>query len=458
MMNIMTNNYNSRTGQSLGMQLFYLQIALLPVVIIGIVFAGYKGIQWTELLSFRVDDGWCRTGIEGIGRHCFGDFGLAFNRGTFENVYVPGNLDATSTPLTAVIFEFFRLFSYDVSLTLYQGLMILSVFAPIFWSTSGFSLAIRFGASAILGLGSIGAITAIDRGNHVAIMVPLGLAYIISLEKKKWAQAVLFLTILSMLKFWGIMLIIGLLGHKRYRDSLKVALLTMFGSLGLLMFFPGDFHLKLTSMLASVSDNNYASKVAGYATSTHGLIKRMTCAMTTKDWCNTETHAKSLFSSSIVSLIIVLCLVGWCWWLLRVANAPIQIWGSSVLALTFMGVPDAPIYNTVFIVAIVALIFWSAFQQREDYDYGFKSVQSWRRSSTVLIWVVALTQLPMTIFIAYSGVGASKSVFASGTTDVPPFFRLDYWTSPALWLLFVIVTLFDGRGKVLPAVGKAANE
>jgi hypothetical protein len=360
----MTHQKVPDANQPLGMRILNLQMVLLPLVLLGIIIAGYQGIQWSELLSFRVDDGWCRTGLEGIGRHCFGDFGLAFNRGDFENVYEQGNFAATSTPLTAVIFEFFRLFSYDVALIIFQSLMILSVFAPIFWSTFGYGFATRFGASAILGIGSIGAITAIDRGNHVALLVPLGLAYIVALEKKKWAQAVLFLTILSMLKFWGILLIIGLISHKRYRDSAKVILLTVFGSLGLLMFFPGQFTLKLSSMLASVSDNDYASKVAGYATSTHGLVKRISCAATTKDWCNTETHAKSLFSSSIMSLIIILSLVAWCWWLFRIAKAPIQIWGTAVLALAFMAVPDAPTYNTVFIVAIVALIFWSSNQVR----------------------------------------------------------------------------------------------
>jgi len=451
----MTHQKVPDANQPLGMRILNLQMVLLPLVLLGIIIAGYQGIQWSELLSFRVDDGWCRTGLQGIGRHCFGDFGLAFNRGDFENVYEPGNFAATSTPLTAVIFEFFRLFSYDVALTIFQILMILSVFAPIFWSTFGYGLTTRFGASAILGIGSIGAITAIDRGNHVALLVPLGLAYIVALEKKKWAQAVLFLTILSMLKFWGILLIIGLISHKRYRDSATVILLTVFGSLGLLMFFPGQFTLKLSSMLASVSDNDYASKVAGYATSTHGLVKRISCAATTKDWCNTETHANSLFSSSIMSLIIILSLVAWCWWLFRIAKAPIQIWGTAVLALAFMAVPDAPTYNTVFIVAIVALIFWSSNQENH---VGNESglVRRWHRSSTALIWVVALTQLPMTI--VNFGAGASRSVFASGTTEISPFFRLNYWTTPTLWLLFVIVTLLEGCQSMNPKVRQVVRE
>ena len=427
---------------SLDLRLFHLQIALLPIVFLGIICAGYKGIQWSELLSFRVDDSWCRTGLEGIGRHCFGDFGLAYNRGDFPDVYVPGNFAATSTPLTAVVFEFFRLFPFDVALSIYQTLMILSVFLPIFWVSVRHSLVIRLGAASVLGVGSIGAISAIDRGNHVAFLVPLGIAYVISLEKKKWSHAVIFLTVLSMLKFWGIVLIIGLLGHRRYRDSAKVLFLTMAGSLGLLQFFPGGYHLKFSSMFASVSDHDYAAKVAGYATSTHGLLKRTTCALTTNDWCNTETHAKSMFSSTFFSLIIILCLVGWSWWLLRVSKAPVQIWGTSILALTFMAVPDAPTYNTVFIVAIVALIFWSS-NQGNNIESDAELSRTWHRSSTVLIWVVALTQLPMTIFVV-----GSKSVFASGTNDVPPFFRLNYWTTPALWLAFVIVTLLDGRQKV----------
>ena len=447
----MTNQKTSDNNKSLGLRIYRLQTALLPLVILGIIYAGYKGIQWSELLSFRVDDGWCRTGLEGIGRHCFGDFGLAFNRGNFENVYEPGNLDATSTPLTAVLFEFLRLFSYDVSLAIFQVVMVLSVCAPIFWSTSGHRWTTRFGASAVLGIGTIGAITAIDRGNHVALLVPLGLAYVISMEKRKWAQAVLFLTILSMLKFWGIVLVIGLIGHKRYRDSAKVVLLTVLGSLGLLAIFPGGFHQKLSSMLASVSDHNYAAKVAGYATSTHGLLKRTACALTTEDWCNTETHAKSIFSSTFFSLMIILCLVGWSWWLLRFAKAPVHIWGTSILALTFMAVPDAPTYNTVFTVAIVALIFWSS-NQTNTIEPNSELSRAWHRSTTVLIWVVALTQLPMTIFIAYSGV------FASGTNDVPPFFRLNYWTTPALWLVFVIVTLWEGRQSFDAAVRELVCE
>jgi len=453
----MSNHNNSQTNQPLGLRLYHLQIALLPIVIVGIIFAGYKGIHWSELLSFRVDDGWCRTGIEGIGRHCFGDFGLPYNRGNFQNVYEPGNMDATSTPLTAVIFEFFRLFPYDIALVIYQSWMILSVFLPIFLVSTSYSLAVRIGASTIIGVGSIGAISAIDRGNHVAVLVPLGLAYIISLEKKRWSQALLFLVILSMLKFWGIVLVIGLIANRRYRDSAYAILITALGSLGLLFFFPGGFSLKFSSMYDIVTDKNYAADVAGYATSTHGLVKRVACAFSTTDWCNTEVHARSIFSSSFFSLLIVLFLVGWCWWLLRIAKAPVEIWGASILALAFMAVPDAPTYNTVFAVAIAALLFWSS-NQLGTSDEKNRGARKWHRSSTTLVWIIALTQLPMTIFIAYTGVGDSKSVLASGTSDVPPFFRLNYWTTPTLWILFVIITLWDGGQKAGSEVGEVVYE
>ena len=73
-----------------------------------------------------------------------------------------------------------------------------------------------------------------------------------------------------------------------------------------------------------------------------------------------------------------------------------------------------------------------------------QSTKLWNKSGTTLIWALALSQIPMTIFISYTGVDGSGSIFASGTSDVPPFFRLNYWTTPALWISFVMVTIFEG--------------
>ena len=434
---------NHNSNQTLAVRVLNIQTALLPVVIFGVLIAGYKGLNWTEVFSFRVDDGWCRTGIEGIGRHCFGDFGLAFNRGNFSDVYSAGNLAAANSPLTALVFEFLRLFSYNIALAIYLGSLILSLFLSIYWATFGYPMAVRLSASAVLGIGGIGALSAIDRGNHVAILIPLGLAYVISLERGKWNQAVFCLVLISMLKFWGIILVIGLVSQRRYKDSLKAVFFSAFGTLALLAIFPGDFYEKISAMTKSVTNQDYAAKVSGYATSTHGLVKRISCSFSTEDWCNTEAHARSFLSSSLASLVIMILLIMWCIWLFRLAKAPLEIWGTAILTLPLMAVPDAPTYNTAFAVAICALLFWSSTRPNFSDDI-FQSNGQWKKSGNTLIWVIAISQIPITIFISYTGINGSGSIFSSGTSDVPPLFRLNYWTTPALWVLFLIVTIIEG--------------
>jgi len=36
----------------------------------GVLWTGYAGATYSEVISFRVDDGWCQTPNEGIGEHC----------------------------------------------------------------------------------------------------------------------------------------------------------------------------------------------------------------------------------------------------------------------------------------------------------------------------------------------------------------------------------------------------
>ena len=54
---------NYKSNQPLAVRVLSVQTALLPIVILGILIAGYRGLNWTDVFSFQVDDGWCRTGF-----------------------------------------------------------------------------------------------------------------------------------------------------------------------------------------------------------------------------------------------------------------------------------------------------------------------------------------------------------------------------------------------------------
>jgi len=44
----------------------------------GVLWTGYEGATYSEVISFRVDDGWCQTPNEGVGEHCFADYVTPF--------------------------------------------------------------------------------------------------------------------------------------------------------------------------------------------------------------------------------------------------------------------------------------------------------------------------------------------------------------------------------------------
>ena len=69
---------------------------LWPLAIAGIFVSSYLGVAPTAALSFGVVDGWCSQGSEGLGSHCFGDFGMPYSQSISPNgPYTPG----TSPPL-----------------------------------------------------------------------------------------------------------------------------------------------------------------------------------------------------------------------------------------------------------------------------------------------------------------------------------------------------------------------
>lgn len=122
--------------------LLWIQAALWPLVVASVVLYGYRSIHWSEVQVIHIVDGWCGVG-EGIDRHCFGDFGMPYNRGYQNSMYAPGNIAASLTPVVAFGFEMLRGFSYNTSLALYLVLLAACLVAPFFMYSSNVSRAKR---------------------------------------------------------------------------------------------------------------------------------------------------------------------------------------------------------------------------------------------------------------------------------------------------------------------------
>ena len=58
---------------------------LVTALSLGIFITSYTGKKATEILSFKLTDGHCKVGVEGVGTHCFGDFYYSLQYALSEN-------------------------------------------------------------------------------------------------------------------------------------------------------------------------------------------------------------------------------------------------------------------------------------------------------------------------------------------------------------------------------------
>ena len=393
----------------------------LILVLVGLMFHGYSGRTLTEVLSYQVQDNWCDIKNEGVGSHCFGDFGLPYYRGLAKSAYSPGNYAAANTPLTAALFEALRILPYNFSLFIYLLSLGASLFLPFLLMKSPTELGTRMNLAVLSGLFSIGGIAVLDRGNHVAWLVPLLILFLCAVQHEKWRQAMFFLTVMSMLKFWGLIFILVLLAKSRWREAIGSVFLTVFGSLGILALFPGKLSSSLDAMLDMAGNRDYANAVAGYSISLHSLVRRIDCLMTSSSWCNTRSQGSTFIGSSLLSMILAGLLSIICLLLVR-GGAPTIIWSASIISLGFLAVPEAPAYNLALVSAIVVLICVLPEPDRAG---------PWRFSSSALLIAVTVSTIPVTYFSTHT------SRFVLGNGDTPGIFRSDYWTTPIVWVFFL---------------------
>lgn len=408
-------------------------VIMLGLLIAGIVVLGYFGRTWTEAISFKVDDSWCKTGIEGLGRHCFGDFGLAYYRGYQPSAYLPNNYAAANTPMTALLFEILRLIPYNFALFAYLGGAVVALSYPIYAETRGLPTELRGLLILAISIVGAGSISALDRGNHVAFLVPLLYAYMTSIEERRWRKATYLLVCLAVLKFWGIIFVVALLLNRRFLESLKAVILTIAVSAVALVLFPGEFLSKIHAMTSMVTSKDYSNSIAGYSVSFFGLARRTGCLLSTDSWCNTKTYVGTFWTSTTALVVITFASL--------LVIAALHFTDTkhrfiSTLLISLFGVtlvPDAPRYNTVFAIVMVALVLRRIQSQTSGQDsWGIQDVLPW-----VLGLSVAALIFPLTL-----GTN-SLTRFSTGTGDSPLIARLDFWLVPLILIIVYAVAAFS---------------
>ncbi len=423
------NPTTSLTSRTLFTQwLLTIQTLGLVVVFAAIMVHGYQGRHWTAVQSFQIAYSWCKQGQEGLGSHCFGDFGLPYNRGLQEFVYSPDNYAAANTPLTAAIFEILRLVPYNYALVLYMLAVLASIAIPFLLYLRTVNLTTRLQLMVLTGAVTSGAIAAIDRGNHVVLIVPLLVGYLLAIKNEQWRRASFFLVLIAMLKFWGIIFVVALIARKQFAKSLAVAVSASTASLAILLTFPQSLGASLSGMLSMAGNRDYANSVAGFAISIQGLLRRIDCLFSDQEWCNSKLSGGALLSSTLISLLVAVLLTLIALILCASKGVPPHISTAAVVSLGFLAVPEAPVYNLVLTTALVVVVV----AQKEA-----NIPQGWMASSVALLAAVSVSTLPVTLY------SNGLSQWASGSGEGLPVFRSDFWLVPLSWIVFISLAIFD---------------
>lgn len=328
------------------------------VVISLIVFSfhSYNGVALTEAFSFWVADGWCDPSRgEGVGFHCFGDFGFPYSRGGGELLYADGNLAAANTPFVAVAFLGLELLPYNAALAFYLAIFLGLVCLVLQRHKSETDTSIL--VSLPLVLLSVGVWAAFDRGNHVLVYLPI-VYFLICWTRDGRMRRVLFLLILAgLLKWWGPLLVLIPLAVGYLRVALASVAGTVIGHFAFLSIYPEDgFLTRVRLTFAAVTDSAYAEHQSQYAVSGASFIGRVVCAWPGGADCQNVLPRAMISGGNLTVAVVSLVFAGLCFAVVRIRGLDDNSAVFAAASLCFLAVPDAVVYNLVAASAAALLI------------------------------------------------------------------------------------------------------
>ena len=234
-----------------------LTVMYVAATTVGIFITSYLGYRFTEIVMFKVNDGWCSPGTEGIGDHCFGDF-----YGFFSTILKDpwGGTPSAYPPISMLYLKFgaevmSRYPNQNFLLLLHLLLMILCLVFPIYhmWATGRIK---SLQLSIALGIGILStapAIMVLDRGNNVVLLVPLLYLFYIKFLAGQTSKALTYGVIMTLWRPQMILLVFAFIALREWRTTAKWILYSIVGTLASFALFPwNDYGHNLKSWIKNL--------------------------------------------------------------------------------------------------------------------------------------------------------------------------------------------------------------
>jgi len=396
------------------------------ITLFGILCGSYLGRNFTEILSFKVADGWCPPNVSAIGQHCFGDFGHPYLKGGMSEVYMKGNLTALNSPLTMFIFEFIRTLNFQIALVLFLFIGAISVISPVWWATKSWPAMVRYVTYFLIGFGSLGFITVFDRANPIIFFPGLILWFVVAMEKDRRTQVILAIAIMSALKYWAPLFALCLIVDRRWRDVFKCSAITLGLYILPLMYFPGNLLSNIQITLNGITSQYYANQFQPYVISISGLIRRVFCGLSSGTTCNTMTTNWGVFGKSLFTTTIALSVAIWAAIQYKRNQKSVVMKYVPIIVLGAIALPTAQPYNSVLLIPAASLILkWhSPFDETGQ-----------MKIPKFLVPAILSGIVPLPIW--FFGDSLLSSNDGSG-----PVFRIAYWVIPIMWVCLIFETIW----------------
>ena len=440
---------------------FFLVVSWLWILTVtSIVLMGYRGLHFSEGMSFLIRDGHCNTGFEGFGEHCFGDFGYPYN--SPEGGYSDQDLVSVNTPLVLHIFLMLRALPFNFALSTQVILSAAAVTIPLAHALRG---SIRGGATLIapfLFLCSTGIIAAFDRGNRAIWLVPFAYFAFFAWRKDRWNVVFWCVIAAGLLKWWGILLVLLLLASGRIILAIYSVVVTAVIHLCLILsihFILGS--LQITGTLSSrfgdlasdVRNSSYADAVSQYSHSASDFVGRMHCWFSSAPSCDAPRLYLPI-QPSLHHAIVSFALLGVWWECLRRRGKMDPRVSTLFFAWMLMAIPQSAVYN-LSLMSVAFLIAWSGDEDSLPMvsDQSRDGAISHESRVTEALWGIALAAslVPVPFFTDPSGVGFPFHL---------PRLGLVKWSMllPGLWIVvFGLEAVESGRERLQTVLVKHSD-
>jgi hypothetical protein len=223
------------------------------------VLGEYFGADPSSSLIFLPDD--CYPSMHPIaGQHCFSDYGWSIHHGMRANPWDSAPLhwrdvnDYTAAALLppmifAVISSW--LHAPAAGLIAYLIAMAAAVLYPAFWAARGARGLERVVVFVACGVAAIPGWAAIDRGNAIGFLVPIGLVFLVALCRQRWGVVAIAVILAALLKPQFILLALVFFGARRWREGSSAVAGAVLANVAAYGFWPKEFP---AAMIMSVTN------------------------------------------------------------------------------------------------------------------------------------------------------------------------------------------------------------